>query len=101
MANNQIPVPDLNRIIDELMSEHRQGVEEVHLEPPTKTVMNAEPKTQLELEELVEVAYFGNMNSKLFNASLGKRSNFPKVSSFSPKSPIGNSLECFDHDSFT
>ena len=54
MADNQIPVPDLNRIIDELMSEHRQGVEEVHLEPPTETVMNEEPETQPEMEEPVE-----------------------------------------------
>ena len=54
MEDNQIPVPDLNRIIDELMSEHRQGVEEVHLEPPTETVMNAEPETQSEMEEPVE-----------------------------------------------
>ena len=68
MADNQIPVTDLNRIIDELMSEHRQGVEEIHLEPPTKTVMNAKPETQPELEELVEVAYFRNRNSKIFNA---------------------------------
>ena len=43
MADNQIPVPNLNRIIDELMSEHRQGVEEVHLEPLFETVMNVEP----------------------------------------------------------
>ena len=68
MADNQIHVPDLNRIIDELMSEHSQGVEEVHLEPPT-TVMNAEPETHPELEEPVEVAYFRNRNSKIFNAS--------------------------------
>ena len=54
MADNQIPVPDLNRIIDELMSEHRQGVEEVHLEPLTETVMNAEPETQLKMEEPVK-----------------------------------------------
>ena len=54
MTNNQIPVPDLNRIIDELMSEHRQGVEEVHLEPSNETVMNAEPETQLEMEEPIE-----------------------------------------------
>ena len=58
MADNQIPVPDLNRKIDELMSEHRQGVEEVHLEPPTETVMNAEHETHPELEEPVEVVYF-------------------------------------------
>ena len=69
MADNQIPIPDLKRIIDELMSEHRQGVEEVHLEPPTETVMNVEPETQSELEEPVEVAYFQNRNSKIFNAS--------------------------------
>ena len=55
MAENQIPVPDLNRIIDELMSEHFQGVEEVHLEPQYKTMTNAEPENQLEVEEPVEV----------------------------------------------
>ena len=54
MADNQISVPDLNRIIDELMSEHRQGVEEVHLKPPTGIVMNTEPETQLEMEEPIE-----------------------------------------------
>ena len=54
MVDNQIPISDLNRIIDELMSEHRQGVEEVHLEPPSETVMNAEPETQLVVEEPVE-----------------------------------------------
>ena len=54
MEDNQIPVLDLNRIIDELMSEHRQGVEEVHLEPLTETVMNAEPETQPEMEEPIE-----------------------------------------------
>ena len=54
MADNQIPVPNLNRIINELMSEHRQGVEEVHLESPTETVMNAEPETQPAVEEPVE-----------------------------------------------
>ena len=54
MADNQIPVPDLNRIIDELMSEHRQGVEEVHLKSPSETVMNAEPETQPAVEELIE-----------------------------------------------
>ena len=101
MENNQITVPDLNRIIDKLMSEHRQGVEEVHLEPPIETVLNAEPGTQPKLEEPVEVVYFRNGNSKLLNASLGKCSNFPKVSSFSPKSPIGNSLERFNPYNFT
>ena len=54
MADNQIPVSDLNKIIDELMSEHRQGVEEVHLEPPSETVMNAELETQPVVEEPVE-----------------------------------------------
>ena len=41
-------------MIDELMSEHRQEVEEVHLEPPTETVMNTEPETHPEMEELAE-----------------------------------------------
>ena len=54
MEDNKIHVPDLNRIIDELMSEHRQGVEEVHLEPPTETIKNAEPETHLEMEEPIE-----------------------------------------------
>ena len=54
MADNQILVPDLNRIIDELMSEHYQGVEEVHLEPQSETVTNAEPETQPAVEEPAE-----------------------------------------------
>ena len=54
MADNQIHVPDLNRIIDELMSEHCQGVEEVHLEPQYETMTNAEPENQPEMEEPVE-----------------------------------------------
>ena len=54
MADNQIPVPDLNRIIDELMSEHHQGVEEVHLEAPSETVMNAEHETQPAVEEPIQ-----------------------------------------------
>ena len=54
MVDNQIPVPELNRIIDELMSEHRQGVEKVHLEPPIETVMNAEIETQPEMDEPIE-----------------------------------------------
>ena len=54
MADNQIPVPDLNRIIDEFMSEHHQGVEEVHLEPSSEIVMNAEPETQPAVEEPIE-----------------------------------------------
>ena len=51
MVDNQILVPNLNIIIDKLMSEHRQGVEEVHLEPPSETVMNAEPETQPTMKE--------------------------------------------------
>ena len=54
MKDNQIPVPNLNRIIDELMSEHCQGVEKVHLEPQSETVTNAEPETQPAVEETVE-----------------------------------------------
>ena len=54
MADNQNYVLDLNRIINELMSEHCQGVEEVHLEPQSKTVTNAEPENQLEMEEPIE-----------------------------------------------
>ena len=54
MADNQILVPDLNRIIDELMSEHCQGVEEVHLEPQSKTFTNAEPVTHPAVEEQTE-----------------------------------------------
>ena len=54
MADNQLPVPDLNRIIDELMSEHCQGVEEVHLEPQFETMTNAKPENQSEMEEPVE-----------------------------------------------
>ena len=54
MADNQIPVPDLNRIIDELMSELCQGVEEVHLEPQSETMTNAEPENQPKMKEPVE-----------------------------------------------
>ena len=54
MADNQNPVSDLNRIINELMSEHCQGVEEVHLKPQSKTVTNVEPETQPAVEEPVE-----------------------------------------------
>ena len=54
MVDNRIPVSDLNRIIDELMSEHCQGVEKVHLEPQSETMTNAEPENQQEMEELVE-----------------------------------------------
>ena len=54
MADNQIPVPDLNRIINELMSEHCQGVEEVHLEPQSEIIMNAGPENQSEMKEPVD-----------------------------------------------
>ena len=54
MVDNQNPVPDLNRIINELMSEHCQGVEEVHLEPQSETVTNVEPETQPAVEESIE-----------------------------------------------
>ena len=54
MEDNQNPVSDLNKIINELMSEHCQGVEEVHLEPQSETVTNVEPKTQPAVEEPVE-----------------------------------------------
>ena len=54
MVDKQIPILDLNRMIDELMSEHCQGVEEVHLEPQSETMMDAELENQPEMEELVE-----------------------------------------------
>ena len=54
MAENQIHVSYLNIIIDELMSEHCQVVDEVHLEPQFETMTNAEPENQLEMEEPVE-----------------------------------------------
>ena len=54
MEDNQIPILDLNRIINELMSEHCQEVEEVHLEPQSETMMNAELENQLEMEEPFE-----------------------------------------------
>ena len=54
MADNQIPVPDLNGIINELMNEYCHGVEEVPLEPQSETVTNAEPKTQPTVEEPAE-----------------------------------------------
>ena len=54
MADNQNHVLDLNRIINELMSEHCQGVEEVHLEPQSETIRNAEPETQPVVEESAE-----------------------------------------------
>ena len=54
MKNNQNHVPDLNIIINELMSEHCQGVEEVHLEPQSETVTNVEPETQPAVKEPVK-----------------------------------------------
>ena len=54
MEDNQNPIPNLNRIINELMSEHCQGVEEVHLESQSETVTNVEPETQPIVEEPAE-----------------------------------------------
>ena len=54
MADNQIPVLDLNRIIYELMSDHCQGIKEVHLEPQSETMTNAEQENQLVMEEPVK-----------------------------------------------
>ena len=54
MAYNQILVPNLNIIVDALMSEHRLGAEDVHQEPSTGTVVNAEQETQSEIEGPVE-----------------------------------------------
>ena len=54
MADNQIFIPDLNRIINELMSEHCQGVEEVRLEPQYETVTNAEQENQPKMETIPE-----------------------------------------------
>ena len=54
MADNQNLVPELNEIINELMNEYCHGVEEVHLEPQFETVTNAEPETQLAVEEPAE-----------------------------------------------
>ena len=53
-ADNQNHVLDLNGIINELISEHCQGVEEVHLEPRSETIMNVEPETHPAIEEPVE-----------------------------------------------
>ena len=54
MVDNQIPILNLHRIIDELISDHCQGMEEVHLEPQSETMRNAEQETQPKMEELVE-----------------------------------------------
>ena len=54
MVDNQIPVPDLNRIINELMNEYCHGVEKVHLEPQYETVTNAEPENQPAVKEPTE-----------------------------------------------
>ena len=51
MADNQNSVLDLNRIIDELMNEHCQEVEEVHVGPQSKTLTNAELENQPKMEE--------------------------------------------------
>ena len=54
MADNQSSVSNLNGIINELMNEYCQGVEEVHLEPPSETVVTAEPENQPTVEETEE-----------------------------------------------
>ena len=54
MADNQNPILDLNRIINELMSEHCQGVEEIHLEPQFETITNVELEIQPAVEEPAE-----------------------------------------------
>ena len=54
MADNQVPILNLNRIINKLMSERCQGVEEVHMEPQSETVANADPETQPAVEESIE-----------------------------------------------
>ena len=54
MADNQNHVPDLNRIINELMSKNCQGVDKVHLEPQFETVTNAELENRPVVEEPVE-----------------------------------------------
>ena len=54
MADNKNPTSNLNGIINDLMSEHCHGVEEVHLEPQSEIVTNAEPETQLAVEEPIE-----------------------------------------------
>ena len=54
MADNQNPVPNLNKIINEHMSEHCKGVEEVHLEPQSETVTNVELETQPIVKELAK-----------------------------------------------
>ena len=54
MAENQIPVPNLNEMINEIMNECVHGEEEVHLEPQPETITNVEPEAQPEVEEPVE-----------------------------------------------
>ena len=54
MADNQTSIPDLNGMINELMNEHCPGLEEVHLEPQSEIVTNAEPETQPAVEEPAE-----------------------------------------------
>ena len=54
MEKNQSPVPNLYEMINEIMNEYAHGEEEVHLEPQPKTVANAEPEAQPEVEELAE-----------------------------------------------
>ena len=54
MEENQSPVLNLNEMINEIMNECVHGEEEVHLEPQPEIVENAEPETQLEVEEPAE-----------------------------------------------
>ena len=54
MEDNQNSILDLNRIINELMSEHCLGVEEVRLESQSETMTNAETENKPKMEEPVE-----------------------------------------------
>ena len=54
MEKNQSPVPNLNEMINKIMNECVQGEEEVHLEPQSEIVMNAEPETRPVVEELTK-----------------------------------------------
>ena len=77
MAANQSNILDLNGMIKNIMCEYVQAEEEVHLEHPTETVIKEKLETQPELEELVEVAYFRNRNSKDIQRLLRKMIKLP------------------------
>ena len=51
MAANQDDIPDLNKLIDEIMRESVEAVEDVHLEPQPGEGINVEQGTQPEEEE--------------------------------------------------